>query len=241
MKKFLWPIDQISIALNIFVSQKFGNKWFSDRDQVINGIPVKKGDDVYLKIFGYKGHTGLDIAAPTNTPVKACGNGFIIEQTGKGTGFGNRISLLLEEKSNNGFYMVTYGHLNDFADQRDIPWQFNYRGFYVKEGDVIGYVGSTGFSTGPHLHFEISEFDEKGNQLNRDNGYSAKIDPMPLMKVRLVKEVGYRKHPEKNVLLRFPDPETQKKFLTGELNVLDVFQFESTPYTLPLDKPNFPI
>ncbi len=90
----------------------------------------------------YRAHLGIDYAAPIGTPVKAARAGKIIFAGRKG-GYGNAIIIRHE-----GLYKTLYGHLRNF--RRGIK-----RGKYVKQGQVIGYVGSTGLSTGPHLHFGL--------------------------------------------------------------------------------------
>ena len=81
--------------MGVYVSQKFGQKWFAQKDMEVGGIQIKKGDDVYKKIFGWNGHNGWDIAAPRGTPIKAMSDGFIIERTDKPTGYGLRLSTAL--------------------------------------------------------------------------------------------------------------------------------------------------
>ncbi len=88
-------------------------------------------------------HTGIDIGAPLGSPVFAAEPGKIIF-AGVNGGYGNEIMI----KHSNG-YETLYGHLS----QIDV-----YVGQYVEKGDFIGRVGSTGFSTGPHLHFEIRRY-----------------------------------------------------------------------------------
>ncbi len=87
-------------------------------------------------------HAGVDYAAPSGTPILAAGNG-IIEKAGRSSGYGNLIVI----KHTNG-YETAYGHQSRFAPGM-VP------GARVHQGQVIGYVGSTGLSTGPHVHFEI--------------------------------------------------------------------------------------
>ena len=87
-------------------------------------------------------HAGVDYAAPRGTPILAAGNG-IIEKAGRSSGYGNLIVI----KHTNG-YETAYGHQSRFAKGM-VP------GVRVHQGQVIGYVGSTGLSTGPHVHFEI--------------------------------------------------------------------------------------
>ena len=90
----------------------------------------------------WRNHDGLDYAAAMGTPVKTIGDGTIIYAGWKG-GYGNTIEI----RHRNG--MVTrYGHMRNFA--KGIRG-----GRSVKQGSTIGYVGSTGLSTGPHLHFEV--------------------------------------------------------------------------------------
>jgi murein DD-endopeptidase MepM/ murein hydrolase activator NlpD len=94
-------------------------------------------------ILGYtKMHTGVDWAAPTGTPIYAAGNG-VIEKEGWESGYGKFILL----RHHNG-YETAYGHMSAYA--RGI-----HEGEHVRQGQVIGFVGSTGLSTGSHLHFEI--------------------------------------------------------------------------------------
>jgi murein DD-endopeptidase MepM/ murein hydrolase activator NlpD len=94
-------------------------------------------------ILGFaKMHTGVDWAAPRGTPIYASGNG-VVEKVGWEGGYGKYIRL----RHNNG-YETAYGHMSAFA--RNIQ-----PGTRVRQGQVIGYVGSTGLSTGPHVHYEI--------------------------------------------------------------------------------------
>jgi murein DD-endopeptidase MepM/ murein hydrolase activator NlpD len=94
-------------------------------------------------ILGYtKMHTGVDWACPLGTPIYAAGNGEI-EKAGWESGYGKYIRI----KHNNG-YETAYGHMTAFARGID-------PGVKVHQGQLIGYVGSTGQSTGPHVHYEI--------------------------------------------------------------------------------------
>ncbi len=94
-------------------------------------------------ISGYnKMHKGVDFAAPKGTPVYAGGNG-IIEYVGNNGGYGKYIRI-----RHNNEYKTAYAHLSGF--NKGIS-----KGVRVNQGDIIGYVGSTGNSTGPHLHYEI--------------------------------------------------------------------------------------
>ncbi|MEY4615450.1 MAG: hypothetical protein RJB66_410 [Pseudomonadota bacterium] len=94
-----------------------------------------------LKIF--RPHLGVDYAAPRGTPVRALGDGVIAQANYSASG-GNTVALV----HNNGTFKTRYLHLNGFAPRIRT-------GSHVKQGQVIGYVGSTGLSTGPHLHFEF--------------------------------------------------------------------------------------
>lgn len=94
-------------------------------------------------IYGFhRKHTGVDFGAPTGTRVKATGDA-VVSFMGRKGGYGNLVVL----RHNNG-YETYYAHLNGFA--KDVR-----RGTSVDQGDIIGYVGSTGASTGPHLHYEV--------------------------------------------------------------------------------------
>lgn len=91
---------------------------------------------------GLRFHTGLDYAANYGTPVRAVGDGVVIRQ-GWGNGYGN----LLDIRHPNG-YITRYGHLSRYAPNIRV-------GTHVSMGQYIANVGSTGISTGPHLHFEV--------------------------------------------------------------------------------------
>lgn len=94
-------------------------------------------------IFGtYKLHTGVDLAAPYATPIHAGGDG-VIEKAQWVSGYGRFVMI----KHNNG-YETGYGHMSKIASGIT-------PGTRVRQGQIIGYVGSTGYSTGNHLHYEI--------------------------------------------------------------------------------------
>lgn len=94
-------------------------------------------------VLGYsKMHRGVDFGAPTGTPVYAAGDGTVGYASRKG-GYGNYLMI-----RHNGTYGTAYGHLSRFA--RGIT-----PGKKVKQGQIVAYVGSTGISTGPHLHYEV--------------------------------------------------------------------------------------
>lgn len=90
----------------------------------------------------WRAHRGVDFAAPTGTRVRAAADG-VVDFIGQQRGYGN---ILILRHANN--YSSVYAHLNNFAsDLRP--------GARVRQGDTIGAVGSTGWATGPHLHYEI--------------------------------------------------------------------------------------
>ena len=94
-------------------------------------------------ILGYvKMHTGVDWATPYGTPIFASGNG-VVEKVGPEGGYGKYVRI----KHNNG-YETAYGHMSAFAKGLE-------PGKRVRQGQIIGFVGSTGLSTGPHVHYEI--------------------------------------------------------------------------------------
>ncbi len=98
----------------------------------------------------WRSHRGVDFAAPTNTPIRSTADG-VISYIGKKGGYGNVVMI-----EHFGKYLTLYGHLNKFASKIK-------RGSKVSQGQVIGYVGSTGLATGPHLHYE---FHNNGKQVD---------------------------------------------------------------------------
>ena len=99
----------------------------------------------------YRAHHGVDYAAPAGTPVYAVGNGKVIAKAYQRNGGGNYIKI-----RHNSVYVTTYMHLSRFAKGIQV-------GSEVKQKQVIGYVGSTGLSTGPHLDFRVHE---RGKPIN---------------------------------------------------------------------------
>ena len=102
-------------------------------------------------ILGYSlMHRGSDFGAPTGTPIMAAGDG-VIEKAGPNGAYGNYVRL-----RHSGDFATAYAHLSRFGSGLSV-------GKRVRQGQIIGYVGTTGRSTGPHLHFEILR---KGGQVN---------------------------------------------------------------------------
>jgi murein DD-endopeptidase MepM/ murein hydrolase activator NlpD len=118
----------------------------------INGARVSSGFGMRRHpILGYsKMHKGADFAAPTGTPIMAAGSGVVAYMGVKG-GYGNYVQI-----KHNPDYATAYGHASRFNKKFHV-------GSKVKQGDIVAYVGSTGRSTGPHLHFEVIY---KGTQVN---------------------------------------------------------------------------
>ena len=104
-------------------------------------------------ILGYtRAHKGVDFRASTGTPIPAAGAGRVIAR-GYNSGHGNFIKI-----RHNGSYETLYAHMSRFAKGVNV-------GTTVRQGQTIGYVGSTGMSTGPHLHYEIIKNGQHVNPL----------------------------------------------------------------------------
>ncbi len=108
-------------------------------------------------------HYGIDYAAPEGTPVSAAANGVVIDK-GYDRGIGNFVKI----QHRNGHFVTIYGHLSRFGE--DI-----HKGASVKQKQVIGYVGSTGLATGPHLHYAMFE---NGRPINPIKIKNASGDPV---------------------------------------------------------------
>jgi murein DD-endopeptidase MepM/ murein hydrolase activator NlpD len=110
----------------------------------INGARLSSGFGMRKHpILGFnKMHRGTDFAAPMGTPIMASGNGSVVKAQWCGGG-GNCVKI-----KHNSTYQTIYAHMSKFG--RGIK-----SGVRVKQGQIIGYVGSTGLSTGPHLHYEV--------------------------------------------------------------------------------------
>lgn len=117
-------------------------------------------------ISGYnKLHKGTDFAAPTGTPVYAAGHG-TIERANRYGGYGNYVRI----RHANG-YSTAYAHLSRFGKYKT--------GQRVRQGDIIGYVGSTGASTGPHLHYEVLVRGKPVNAMTLDLPTGRKLADTP--------------------------------------------------------------
>jgi len=103
-------------------------------------------------VLGYtKMHRGVDFGAPSGTPIYAAGDG-TVEVAGRNGGYGNYIRI-----RHNGTYKTAYAHLSRIKVKN---------GSRVRQGQVIGLVGSTGRSTGPHLHYEVLQNNKQTNPLS---------------------------------------------------------------------------
>ena len=128
-------------------------------------------------IDGYnKMHRGTDFAAPMGTPIMASGDG-VVKKAGWCGGGGNCVKI-----KHNSTYQTVYAHMSKFA--RGIK-----SGVRVKQGQTIGYVGSTGKSTGPHLHYEVIVNGKKVNsqKLKLPSGKILKGDERKLFETKKIK------------------------------------------------------
>ncbi len=137
-----------------------------DKEKLLAAIPAVQPvskEDLTRMASGYgwrldpftkarKMHKGMDFTSPTGTPIYATGDGTVTRADNRSTGFGNHIRI------DHGFgYLTLYAHLSKYNVKA---------GQHVNRGDVIGYVGSTGRSQGPHLHYEVWYNDDAVNPIN---------------------------------------------------------------------------
>lgn len=165
---------------NYTLSQSFGADPVPDRDTWYGSFLVKAGQHVYQVLANQLGHNGVDLAAPRNEPIKAVYEGWIIERLGKNTGFGLRISHRFEAEGMS--WMAVYGHMDHFAQDTEFNYNWDLKTHPVKAGQVIGYVDSTGASTGDHLHLSLYPMNKDGSKFLTTNGFGGAIDPMPYLK-----------------------------------------------------------
>ena len=138
----------------------------TDKEKLLSAIPsiqpIKNNDLTRMASgFGYrtdpfdksrKMHSGMDFTAPRNTPIYAASDGKVIRADSRSSGYGKHIRI------DHGFVYVTlYAHLNKYNVRRNQQ---------VKKGDIIGYVGSTGRSQAPHLHYEVQKDKKRINPIN---------------------------------------------------------------------------
>jgi hypothetical protein len=130
-------------------------------DQFQKAITQKFGENPadYAR-FHLKGHNGVDFGVPLNTPIYSACNGVVLTVSDDVQGYGQYI------KVSTGAYDVIYAHLSCILVKV---------GEKLATGQVIARSGSTGNSTGPHLHFEIRQLGLEGN------GYFGAVDPLPLL------------------------------------------------------------
>lgn len=101
----------------------------------------------------WRAHRGVDYAAPSGTPIRATADG-VVTFVGVQGGYGNVVFL-----RHHGAYSTVYGHMSRFVPELR-------QGTRVRQGETIGFVGMTGWATGPHLHYEFRVADEPRNPLN---------------------------------------------------------------------------
>ena len=102
-------------------------------------------------------HAGTDFAAPAGTPIYAAASGYVQVAGWSSGGYGNYVIIYHGKMSDGNQYSTLYGHMRSVATSA---------GKYVKQGEIIGYVGSTGNSTGNHLHLEVWKGGSKANAVN---------------------------------------------------------------------------
>lgn len=124
----------------------------------------------------YRAHHGVDYAAPVGTPVYAIGSGVVIAKAYQANGGGNYVKI-----KHNGTYTTTYMHLSRFAPGIKV-------GKAVAQKEVIGYVGSTGIATGPHLDFRVFENNKPINPLTIKSQPKKPVDPKNMQRFTVIRD-----------------------------------------------------
>lgn len=128
--------------------------------RISSGFSYARKHPVYKTV---RPHTGVDYAAPAGTPVMSIGDGVVVEKGYKGGG-GNTVKV-----RHNSVYTTAYLHLSRYAKNLQV-------GSHVSQGEIIGYVGSTGTSTGAHLDFRVWK---NGSPINPLTMESPSVEPIP--------------------------------------------------------------
>ena len=131
-----------------------------DYARISSGFSLARRHPVLNRV---RAHKGIDFAAPTGTPIKAAGAGRVVSR-GRNGGYGNVVVL-----AHNKGITTLYGHMSRFAKGLSV-------GDRVAQGEVIGYVGSTGLASGPHVHYE---YRVNGVHKNPAKVTVPKADPIP--------------------------------------------------------------
>jgi murein DD-endopeptidase MepM/ murein hydrolase activator NlpD len=160
-------IDQLSKQLYI-QSKSFDDvfKMAKKKENMLAAIPAiqpVQNEDLTRMASGYgyrmhpilkyrKFHAGMDFTAPRGTPIFATGKGTVIQADSKASGYGRHVRI------DHGYgYITLYAHMSKMAVEE---------GDKVNRGDIIGYVGNTGLSAGPHCHYEVRKNGEPVNPVN---------------------------------------------------------------------------
>lgn len=141
-------------------------KLAKEKEKLLSAIPAiqpVRNEDLKRMASGYgmrsdpftkvrKMHWGMDFSAPRGTPVYATGDGVVVRADNRATGYGNHIEI------DHGYgYKTLYAHLYKYNVRKNQK---------IKRGELIGFVGSTGRSDGPHCHYEVSKDGERINPIN---------------------------------------------------------------------------
>lgn len=176
--KLLYPLKGIGVVAGVYETQGFG--W---------------NPHIYAQ-FGLKGHNGIDWAAPRGYPIQAAHSGRLITNPKDPDGYGIYARVQWEE---DGFtYDTVYGHMlkHNGGDRN------------VKAGEIIGYVNSTGFSTGDHLHFGIRK--KIGDTvIDVNNGYAGYFDPRPFLTNTMSETRVVKSKTSDTIYLCYPVPSWQ--------------------------------
>jgi len=155
----------------------------SEKEKLLSAIPSIqpiKNNDLTRMASGYgfrtdpfnksrRMHWGMDFTAPRNTPIYAASDGKVIRADSRSSGYGKHIRI------DHGFgYLTLYAHLNKYNVKK---------GQKVQKGDIIGYVGSTGRSQAPHLHYEVQKDKKRINPLNFYYGNLSPVEFDALLKL----------------------------------------------------------
>ena len=158
-------MDRLAAQL-VVQSKSYDEIWemAKNKEKMMRSIPaiqpIAKGKGRIVSGYGMRFHPilkyrrmhwGIDISAPRGTPIYATADG-VVEFTGRRGAFGNLIII------NHGYgYKTQYGHMNNFSVKRKQK---------VKRGEIIGYVGNTGLSSAPHVHYDVVKDGKRINPVN---------------------------------------------------------------------------